>query len=205
MHHLAKPIKKLINELVKLPGIGPKTAQRLSLYLVKATPRDCEDLAHSIVEMKSKVKQCKKCWSFTDSELCGICADDARAKDILCVVAEPQDIFVIESSREYKGVYHVLGGNISPMDGIGPDRLKVKELISRIKQENIKEIIIATSLHIQGEATAMYINRAIRDIAGDGANGIKITRIAAGIPMGADIEYADEYTIAKAMEGRRDY
>lgn len=199
MDHLAEPISKLINELTKLPGIGPKTAQRLTLYLLKSDNNYCEELAYGIINLKSKIKQCKKCFNLTDADLCNICGQDGRAKDLLCVVAEPQDILVIEKSREHKGVYHVLGGVISPMEGIGPDELRIKELIYRIRDENIKEIIIATSPNIQGEATAMYLNKLIKPL------DIKITRIAAGIPMGADIEYADEYTMAKAIEGRREY
>lgn len=199
MDYLAEPINKLVNELIKLPGIGPKTAQRLVLHLIKSDPSYCEELAYSIINLKSKIKQCKKCFNLTDADLCYICREDNRIKDLLCVVAEPQDILVIEKSREHKGIYHVLGGSISPMDGIGPDQLRIKELLARIKDENIKEIIIATSLNIQGETTAMYLSKIIKPF------DIKTTRIAAGIPMGADIEYADEYTMAKALEGRREY
>lgn len=199
MDHFAQPINKLVNELTKLPGIGPKTAQRLALYLIKSDKSYCEDLAHSVIDLKLKIKQCEKCFNLADSLLCHICADDNRIKDLLCIVAEPQDILVIEKSREYKGLYHVLGGLISPMDGIGPDQLRIKEVLARIKDENINEIIIATSPNIQGEATAMYLSKLIKPL------DIKLTRIASGIPMGADIEYADEYTMAKAIEGRREY
>ncbi|MFH1452536.1 MAG: recombination mediator RecR [Armatimonadota bacterium] len=198
MNILAEPIRKLVNELVKLPGIGPKTAQRLALYMVKTSPHDCEELAYSIISLKSKIKQCGQCFSFTDKDICDICSEDSRAKEMLCVVAEPQDMFVVEKCKEHKGLYHVLGGLISPMDGIGPDQLKVKELLARIEKENIKEVIIAVNSNVQGEATAMYLGRIIKPM------GVKVTRLASGIPMGADIEYADEYTIARAFEGRRE-
>lgn len=198
MNNLAEPINKLVNELTKLPGIGPKTAQRLALYLIKAHASDCEELAYSIVNLKSKIKQCSRCFSFTDLEICDICGEPSRIKDMLCVVSEPQDILVIEKSGEYKGFYHVLGGLISPMDGVGPEQLRIKELLERTQKENIKEIIIAVSPNIQGEATSMYISKIIKPF------NIKVTRIAVGVPMGADLEYADEYTVARALEGRRE-
>lgn len=188
---------RLIEELGKLPGIGPKTAQRLAFYLLNKEPGEARELAQAIVQAREKIRYCSVCSNLTDQDSCQICRDDSRNRSVICVVEEPRDVVAIEKTREYKGLYHVLQGAISPMEGIGPDELKIKELLARL-QANVQEIIIATNPNIEGEATAMYLARLIKPL------GVKVTRIAHGLPVGGDLEYADEVTLSKAFEGRRE-
>lgn len=197
MKNYSKPLSKLINELAKLPGIGVKTAQRLSFHILSLEDSEARALANSILEAKSTMKYCKICGNLTDQEPCYVCADTRREVKIICVVESPKDLASIERVREYRGLYHVLHGVISPMDGIGPEDLNLKSLIVRLQNHEVEEVILATNPNIEGEATSMYIARLLKP------SGIKVTRIAHGIPMGGDLDYADEVTIMKALEGRR--
>ena len=192
----AKPIAKLIEEFEKLPTIGHKSAQRIAFYLLNLPDNKVEEIANTIVDAKRNAKYCAKCGNITDKEMCDICGDDSRDTELLCVVQDPRDVIAMEKTREYKGYYHVLHGAISPMDGIGPEDIRIKELVSRVGMEDITEIILATNPNIEGEATAMYISKLLKHF------DIKVTRIAHGLPVGSDLEYADEVTIAKALEGR---
>lgn len=198
MKYYAKPLNKLINELSKLPGIGGKTAQRLAFHILSMDDKAAEELAGAISGAKKAMTYCSVCGNLTDTDPCVICSDDSRDKSVICVVESPKDVVAMEKIREYKGYYHVLHGAISPMDGIGPDDINLKNLILRLQDENVNELIIATNPNIEGEATAMYIARLIKP------SGIKVTRIAHGIPVGGDLEYADEVTLLKAVEGRRE-
>lgn len=198
MNYYSAPITKLIEALSKLPGVGSKTAQRLAFHLLDMPQNEVEDLAKAIVYAKRSVKYCSVCCNITDSEKCGICTNPNRDSSVICVVEDPKDVAAMERVREYKGFYHVLHGAISPMEGVGPDDIRIKELLSRLKDEEVKEIIIATNPNIEGEATAMYISRLVKPL------GVKVTRIAHGVPVGGDIEYADEVTLMKALEGRRE-
>ncbi len=198
MRQYAKPLNNLISELSKLPGIGGKTAQRLSFHILSLSDEEAEDLANSIVEAKRNMKYCPVCGNLTDVEPCSICADTARDHSVICVVESPRDVYAMERIREYNGLYHVLNGAISPMDGIGPEDINLRSLIIRLQEGDIKELILATNPNIEGEATAMYIARLVKPA------GIKVTRIAHGIPVGGDLEYADEVTLSKALEGRRE-
>ena len=198
MNHFAAPIAKLIEELSKLPGVGNKTAQRLAFYIIDRPMSEVAELADSIIEAKKNIKYCKICCNLTDSDICGLCESPKREASIICVVQDPRDVAAIEKMREYKGLYHVLHGAISPMEGIGPEEIRIKELLKRIGENEITEVILATNPNIEGEATAMYISRLLKPF------GIRITRIAHGIPVGGDLEYADEVTLMKAMEGRRE-
>jgi len=199
MRQYPRPLGKLINELSKLPGIGGKTAQRLAFYILSLDDREAEALAEAIIEAKHTMKYCTECGNLTDSDPCAICSDTRRRRDVICVVENPQDVMAMERIKEFDGLYHVLHGAISPMDGIGPEDINLKQLIVRLqKNPEIKEVILATNPNIEGEATAMYIARLIKP------SGIKVTRIANGIPVGGDLEYADEVTLLKAMEGRRE-
>lgn len=197
MEHYTVPITKLIEELAKLPGIGRKSAQRLAFHILEMKSSDVIELAKAIVNAKKYTKHCQRCGNLTEGELCGICRSLKRDSSTICVVEDARDISAMERTKEYKGVYHVLHGTISPLDGIGPDDINIKSLISRLNT-NIKEVILATNPTIEGEATAVYISRLIKPM------GIKVTRIAHGIPVGGDIEYADEVTLMRAMEGRRE-
>ncbi len=197
MRQYAKPLNKLINELSKLPGIGGKTAQRLAFHILSMDDRDAYALADSIRDAKASMKYCSICGNLTDTDPCAICEDKTRDRSMICVVENPRDVAAMEKIKEYRGYYHVLHGAISPMDGVGPDDINLKSLIKRLQDEEVKELIIATNPNIEGEATAMYIARLIKP------SGIKVTRIAHGIPVGGDLEYADEVTLLKAMEGRR--
>jgi recombination protein RecR len=192
----SKSLEKLISVLNKLPGIGPKTAQRLAFYLLKSPIEEVKELAASILHAKEQLKNCSVCGNITESDPCVFCQSPERDKSLICVVEQPQDIFVIEKTREFNGVYHVLMGALSPLDGIGPDDLKIIQLLDRIKGDKIKEIIVATNPNVEGETTAMYLAKLLHPL------NIKITRLAHGIPMGGDLEYADEVTLAKALEGR---
>lgn len=191
-------IERLIESLSRLPGIGRKTAQRLAFHMVNARNRDPQELAEAILDARAKIRYCSICGNYTDVDPCGICTSAVRDPKLLCVVEDPRDVAAMERTREYKGMYHVLHGAISPLDGIGPEDIRVKELLARLGEDSeVQEIIMATNPTIEGEATAMYISRLVKPL------GIAITRIAYGIPVGGDLEYADEVTLAKALEGRR--
>ena len=199
MRQYPKPLNKLINELSKLPGIGGKTAQRLAFHILALEESEATALANSIVNAKRSLHYCSVCGNLTDTDPCEICSDESRDRTKVCVVETPQDVIAMERIREFKGLYHVLHGAISPVEGIGPNDINLKSLITRLQQhDEIDEIIVATNPNIEGEATAMYIARLLKP------SGIKVTRIAHGIPVGGDLEYADEVTPLKAMEGRRE-
>lgn len=199
MKQYPRPLNKLINELSKLPGIGGKTAQRLAFHILNLTDNEAASLADAIVSAKKSLHYCSVCGNLTDQDPCLICSDQNRDPSVICVVETPQDVMAMERIREYNGLYHVLHGAISPVEGIGPNDINLKTLITRLQSDDrVKEIIIATNPNIEGEATAMYISRLIKP------SGIKVTRIAHGIPVGGDLEYADEVTLLKAIEGRRE-
>jgi len=198
MSFYAAPVAKLIEEFEKLPGIGHKTAQRLAFHVLNMSQEKAERLANAISEAKLKTKSCSVCGNLTDSDVCSLCSSENRDRSLICVVEDPRDVVAMEKIREFKGLYHVLHGAISPMQGIGPEDIRIKELLERISEGNVKEVIIATNPNIEGEATAMYISRLVKPL------GINTTRIAHGIPVGGDLEYADEVTLAKALEGRRE-
>ena len=189
----------MIKKLAKLPGVGGKTASRLALYILRSSKEEAYDLARSIVSVKEKITFCSVCYNLTDENPCNICKDEKRDKEIICVVEEPGDLMALESSGEFKGKYHVLFGVISPLDGVTPDDIKIQELLGRLKNGQVKEVIVATNPTTNGNATALYLSNLIKPL------GIKVTRIAQGIPIGGDIEYTDEVTLRKAMEGRRDF
>ena len=190
-------MKSLIEEFSKMPGIGPKSAQRLAFHILKSSKTDAEALSKAILKVKDSVKFCNICNNLSDENLCEICKSPSRSKSLLCVVEEPNDIATIERSGTFNGVYHVLLGSLSPLDGIGPSDLKIKELLERVKKDKFKEIIIATDFNTEGEATALYLLKVLKD------SGAKLTRVAYGIPVGGDLAYADQATIIKAFEGRR--
>ena len=191
-------MQSLVDELGRLPGIGPKSAQRIAFYLLKAAPEDAKRLAKAVIEAKERVSWCRRCFNFAEGEVCVYCRDDRRDPSVLCVVEEPRDIVAVERTQEYRGRYHVLLGAISPIEGIGPEQLKIKELLSRVGDEGVKEVILATNPNIEGEATAMYLARLLKPL------GLRVTRIASGLPVGGDLEYADEVTLGRALEGRRE-
>ena len=193
-----EPISKLIDSFTKLPGIGPKTAVRLAFFVINMNDDDVLEFAESLVSAKRKLTYCTICGHITEQDPCSICQDHSRDDSIICVVEDPKDVIAIEKMREYNGKYHVLNGAISPMDGIGPEDINVPDLINRLQNEEIVELILATNPNIEGEATAMYISRLVKP------SGIKTTRIAHGLPVGGDLEYADEVTLAKSLEGRRE-
>lgn len=190
-------IQELIDELGRLPGVGPKSAQRIAFYLLQADEDQAKRLAEVLMEVKERVRFCEQCGNVAEAELCNICRDPRRSKASICVVEESKDVQAIERTREFKGLYHVLGGAISPIEGIGPDNLRIKELVSRLADPEIKEIIIATDPNLEGEATATYLTRMLSPM------GITISRLASGLPVGGDLEYADEITLGRAFEGRR--
>ena len=194
----AAPVARLIEEFHKLPGIGPKSAQRLTYYLLRAPAEEARALAEAILEVKEKTVLCSVCQNIADSDPCAICSNPERDHGAICVVEEPLDILALERAGAYKGLYHVLHGVISPMDGIGPEELKVQELLSRLRSGDVREVIMATNPNLEGEATAMYIARLISPL------GVKVTRLARGLPVGADLEYADNVTLARALEGRQE-
>jgi recombination protein RecR len=194
----AAPVARLIEELHKLPGIGPKSAQRLTYHLLRAPAEDARALAQAILEVKEKITLCSVCQNVTDADPCSICDDPTRDSTSLCVVEEPLDILALERTRSFKGRYHVLHGVLSPMDGIGPDDLKIQELLDRLRSGDVTEIILATNPNLEGEATAMYISRLLKPL------DIRITRLARGLPMGGDLEYADDVTLTRALEGRQE-
>jgi recombination protein RecR len=194
---IAAPVQALINEFSKLPTIGPKTAARLVFHLLNGPRDDAEALAEAIVALKERVRLCSRCFAITEEDPCAICADGRRDRTIICVVGEPKDVFAIERTSAYHGRYHVLGGLISPMDGIGPSQLRVRELIERVTAESPAEVVIATNPNAEGEATALYLLRLLSP------SGVNVTRLAYGLPIGGDLDYADENTLARAIEGRR--
>lgn len=192
------PVQNLVDELGRLPGIGPKSAQRIAFYLLKAAPEDAKRLARAIVDAKERVSWCRRCFNFAEGELCAYCRDERRDPTVLCVVEEPRDIVAVERTQEFRGRYHVLLGAISPIEGIGPEQLRIKEMLARIPEEGVEEVILATNPNIEGEATAMYLARLLKPL------GLRVTRIASGLPVGGDLEYADEVTLGRALEGRRE-
>ena len=192
-------VEKLINEFRKLPGIGPKSAKRIVFFLLKFGDKDIVNFSKLLVEMKSKVKFCKYCFNISENEICHICNDENRDKKMICLVEEVSDVVVIEDTGEYKGLYHVLGGLLSPIENIGPDEIKITELIKRVKNNNIEEIIIALSPTVEGESTATYIKKILEPF------GVKVTRLASGLPVGGDLEYADEITLGRAISDRREF
>lgn len=189
-------VQELIDEFGRLPGIGPKSAQRIALFLVNAPTQDAARLARSIDQAKAQVSVCTRCFNMAEGELCTVCADPRRDRSVICVVEEARDLIAVERTGEFKGLYHVLGGAISPIEGIGPDQLHVRELIVRLSDEQITELILCTNPNIEGEATALYLARLLAD------TGIRITRLASGLPVGGDLEYADELTLGRALEAR---
>ena len=196
MKYNALPLNRLIEQFASLPGIGRKTAQRLAFYMLTVPKEKAQDFADAILEAKEKIHYCSVCKNYTDQDICEICADDTRDKTVICVVEDAKDVAAFERTREYNGLYHVLGGLISPMDGIGPDQLFVKELLSRVQNGTVKEVIMATNPTVEGEATAMYLSRLLKPL------GVSVSRLADGIPVGSDLEYADEVTLYKALENR---
>jgi recombination protein RecR len=190
-------MKKLVEEFARMPGIGPKSAQRLAFYVLRSPRAAAQTLADAIIKVKETVKFCKICNNLSDEEVCDICQSPSRDKSLLCVVEEPNDIMPIERSGNFNGLYHVLLGSLSPLDGIGPSDLKIEELLGRVKKERFKEIIVATDFNTEGEATSLYLQRVLK------SSGVRMTRVAYGIPVGGDIEYADQATLIKAFEGRR--
>jgi recombination protein RecR len=198
MAFYAPAIARLLEELERLPGIGPKSAQRLAFYILRNEPDAAERLAEAIIEVKRSIRFCGRCFNFAEAELCEICADPERDGSMICVVEEPRDVVAIERTGEFRGLYHVLQGAISPIDGIGPDQLRVRELVDRVGAGGVTEVILATNPNVEGETTALYVARLIKPL------DIRVTRIASGLPVGGDLEYADEVTLGRALEGRRE-
>ena len=194
----APAVQDLIDELGRLPGVGPKSAQRIAFHMLKVSKEDALRLARAIAEVKDKVRFCTMCFNVSEDELCSICADDRRDKTVVCVVEEPRDLVAVEKTGELKGRYHVLQGAISPIEGVGPEQLRIRELLERIGSEGIEEVILCTNPNLEGEATALYLGKLLKPL------GLKVTRIASGLPVGGDLEYADELTLGRALEGRRD-
>ena len=192
------PLTELVSQFERLPGIGKKTAQRLAYHILEQPPERAEKFAEALVNARKKIHFCKECQGFTDLDICPICSDGSRDRSVICVVAEPKDIMAFERTKEFGGTYHVLHGVISPLDGITPDNLRIKELMARLSNSEVKEIIMATNPTVEGEATASYISRLAKPM------GVKVTRLAYGIPVGGDLEYADEYTLTRALEGRNE-
>ena len=198
MENYSEPIDRLINEFSKLPGVGRKTAQRLAFHVINMNENDVKGLAKALVDVKQEIKYCSVCCNISDSDVCPICSNSHRDASTICVVEDPRDVAAMERTKDYNGKYRVLNGVISPLDGVGPEMLNIKELISRLGDGQVKELIMATNPTIEGEATAMYISRLVKPM------GVKVTRIAHGLPVGGDLEYADDVTISKALEGRRE-
>ena len=196
MAYTVAPLARLVEQLERLPGIGHKSAQRLAYYLLNIGDGAAADFVGAITDAREKIHECRICHNLTDQELCPICRTDSRDKGIICVVEDPRDVMAFERTREYNGTYHVLHGTISPMDGVGPDQLRIKQLLARIAGEEVREVIMATNPTVEGEATAMYVARLLKPL------GIKVTRLAYGIPVGGNLEYADEVTLYRALEGR---
>ncbi len=198
MAYYPEPVARLIEALQRLPGIGPKTAQRLTFFLLKRPPDEVRELAESLTAVKEKISYCRVCFNVTDDDPCRICADPARDGRLICIVEEPNDLLAMERTGEFRGRYHVLLGALSPLDGIGPEDLKVRELLARLDAGGTTEVILATNPNVEGEATALYLAKLLRPL------GVRVTRIARGLPVGGDLEYADQVTLAKALEGRRE-
>jgi recombination protein RecR len=198
MAFYAAPIARLLEELERLPGIGPKSAQRLAYHILRGDTASAERLAAAIVEVKRAIRFCERCFNFAEGELCDVCADPTRDASVICVVEEPRDVVAIERTGEFRGTYHVLQGAISPIDGIGPEQLRVRELLDRLREGGVSEIILATDPNVEGETTALYIARLVK------ALGVRVTRIASGLPVGGDLEYADEVPLGRALEARRE-
>jgi recombination protein RecR len=196
MFYTAESVEQLAEQFSQLPGIGRKTAHRLALYILKMSRDEVVILAKALVNVKDKVRYCSVCSNITESDPCGICSNTKRERSFICVVEEPHDVIAIERTHEFKGLYHVLGGALSPLDGIGPDDLKIKELLQRLSNATIEEIILALNPNVEGEATTLYLSRLLKPL------GMKITRIARGLPVGSDLEFADEATLSRALEGR---
>ncbi len=192
------PLARLIDELSKMPTVGPKTAQRLAYHILRLPLEEAQALAEAILDVKARMRTCSTCFTITDVDPCAICANPTRVGTVLCVVEDPRDVIALERTREFRGRYHVLHGAISPLDGVGPDDLKIPELIARVRAGGIEEVIVATNPRVEGEATAIYLARVLKPL------GVHVTRIAHGLPVGGDLEYADEVTLARALEGRRD-
>ncbi len=198
MFSYAPPLARLIEELSKLPTVGPKTAQRLAFHMLSMTPQDAEALAAAILEAKSRIRNCSICGNITEADPCVICTNPRRNPSVICVVEDPRDVAAMERTREFSGLYHVLQGAISPLDGVGPDDLRIAELVERVTAGEVREVIVATNPRVEGEATALYLSKVLKPL------GVRVTRIAHGLPVGGDLEYADEVTLARALEGRRD-
>jgi recombination protein RecR len=196
MSHYPSSVLKLIKNLSRLPGIGEKTAERLAMHILRSPVREAEQLSQSIIEIKEKVRLCSMCFTLSDTAICNICSNPTRTESILCVVEQPADMVAIEKSGSFSGLYHILEGALSPMDGIGPDHIRIKELVTRISQGKIKEVVLATSTTIEGETTAAYVAELLENHA------VKVTRIASGVPIGGDLKYVDQVTLKKAMETR---
>ena len=194
-----EPIQRMVSELARLPGIGQKTAQRLAYHIVGLPLEDVHALAAALWQGRKAIRYCERCGNFSAAELCSVCANPERANGQICVVRDPRDVAAMERMQDYHGLYHVLHGTLSPMDGVGPDDIRIKELIARLGSEEVNEVILATNPDIEGEATATYIARLVKPM------GVRCSRIAHGVPVGSDLEYADEVTLSKAMEGRREY
>jgi len=194
-----EPIARMIEAFQKLPGVGPKTAQRLAFFVLSLPREEVVTMARAMVNARDKTRYCQSCGNFSDDETCFVCRDSRRDRSLLCVVQDPRDVLALERTREFKGLYHVLGGAISPIDGIGPDQLRIRELLTRISEGSFREVVLATNPNVEGEATALYIARILKPL------GLRVTRIAHGLPVGGDLEYADEVTLSRAMEGRRDF
>jgi recombination protein RecR len=192
------PLRSLVDELGRLPGIGPKSAQRIAFHLLKVSPDEALRLAQAIVEMKERVGSCVRCFNVAEGELCEFCADSRRDGSVICVVEDPRDIVAVERTQEFKGRYHVLQGALNPIEGIGPDQLRVRELMARVEEGEVTEVILCTNPNLEGEQTAMYLARLLKE------REVKTTRIASGLPVGGDLEYADELTLGRALEGRRE-
>lgn len=195
----ASPIARLVQQLAKLPGIGEKTATRLAFHILRSEAADATALAEAINDVKTRVRQCSKCWDFTESNPCALCADTRRDPSLICAVAQPQDVAAVERAGGYRGLYHVLHGLLAPLDGVGPDDLRIAELIRRCNDDSVKEVIVATNPSVEGETTAVYMSKLLKPL------GVKTTRIATGVPMGGELEYADRFTLARAIDGRREF
>ena len=198
MTFYAEPIARLLEELERLPGIGPKSAQRIAFHILKGDDETADHLADAITEVKRTIHFCSRCFNFASEDLCEYCADSKRDGSLICVVEEPRDVVAIERTGEFRGTYHVLQGAISPIDGIGPEQLRVRELILRLEDGSVTEVVVATNPNVEGETTAVYLARLIKPL------GVKVTRIASGLPVGGDLEYADEVTLGRALEARRE-
>ena len=196
--HYAKPLARLVGELEKLPGIGPKSAQRLAFHVLRIPADEARQLADAIVQVKERITACQVCHNFTDQPVCDLCRDSRRDPAVLCVVAEPRDLLAMERTNEFRGRYHVLGGVISPLEGIGPEMLRIRELIERIHKDEVREVILATNPTVEGDTTALYLARLIKPF------GVRVSKIAFGLPVGGDLDYADQATLIQALEGRRD-